>query len=403
MTNMTRPCALLIFMLFLIAPGICTAADDHSTTLNVGDVQQLEVGGGDGAIRWQSSDPRIAVVYGNGYVAGLRVGTVKISAGGTKNSAQAFRVEVRADPPNLIDPATLKQFDDNRVFRVNGRKCVGSQLNGQRNDDAEERKYTDGNRVINPEPLRGDRPLEWELAPDTIVYDGAGVRMGTAFTKLKLSDGKRVVTSKFNFGMSKVIDGQLCIYAFGVAIKPTPDVARLIDPKQLEDGAVDTSAWLPLDRVINKDQLVERICLGKTRLPAIALETESFKITGGDPLAYKTEFGELSIIADVGYGAVPSHYLRRPSGTVNVLYSVPGFGLGGQGLDSFLISDGAIFRPAKGVGMFVQPTYFPTSHPRAGQKSEKSMTFVYGAVQVPKQTDVYGWIAQEALTRPSTR
>src|SRR5437762_9655547 len=63
----------------------------------------------------------------------------------------------------LVDPATLKQFDDNRVFVVNGRKCVGSELNGQRNDDPDERHFTSGNRVINPHPIRADRPLEWEL------------------------------------------------------------------------------------------------------------------------------------------------------------------------------------------------------------------------------------------------
>src|SRR4051794_27108605 len=79
----------------------------------------------------------------------------------------------------LVDPSTLKQYDDNRVLVVNGRKCVGSELNGQRNEDPDERKYTSGNRVINPHPVRAEHPLEWELKPDAQVFDGAGVLMGT--------------------------------------------------------------------------------------------------------------------------------------------------------------------------------------------------------------------------------
>ena len=86
--------------------------------------------------------------------------------------------------------------------------------------------------------------------------------------------------------------------------------------------------------------------VNKARLSGISQK----EITGGDPKQYVGEFGEMAIVKTVKENnAVPSHYLRRPSGTVNILYSVPGFGLGGQGLDSFLVSDSAIFRPAKGA------------------------------------------------------
>src|SRR4051812_1485140 len=298
----------------------------------------------------------------------------------------------------LVDPAALKQFDDDRVFFVNGRKCVGSELNGQRNDDPDERRFTSGNRVINPHPLRADRPLEWELRDATPVYDGGGVHMGDVVAKLTLDDGRRVASSKFNFGMSKTIDGEQCIYAFGVSIKPTSELAKIIDAKEIEDGVVGTSAWLPLDQVVDKDELGQRIGLNKPGLPRLPLEEKSYRITGGDPRAYMTQSGELSIIANVAFGAVPSHYLRRPSGTVNLLYSVPGFSLGGQGVDAFLVSDRVVFRPAKGARSFVQPTYFPAKHAQAGEKSDKTMTFIYGAVQVKGQEDVYGWIAKEALS-----
>jgi hypothetical protein len=94
---------------------------------------------------------------------------------------------------------------------------------------------------------------------------------------------------------------------------------------------------------------------------------------------------------------VPSHYLRRPSGTINLVYSVPGFGLGGQGLDSFLISDALEFYPVKGAKVFKQPTYFPSKHPQAGKVSPQTMTFLYGAIKSNGSEPVYGWIAKEAL------
>src|SRR4051812_36949623 len=108
----------------------------------------------------------------------------------------------------LVDPSTLKQFDDNRVFVVNGRKCVGSELNGQRNEDKDERKFTSGNRVINPHPVRVEHPLEWELKPDAELFDGAGVLMGTSPARTKLDAGRRAPVSKFNYGMSKTIAGR---------------------------------------------------------------------------------------------------------------------------------------------------------------------------------------------------
>jgi hypothetical protein len=235
----------------------------------------------------------------------------------------------------------------------------------------------------------------------TEIYDGAGVLMGTVAPALNVGRGgadHNIPASMFNFGMSKLLNGRLCLYAFSVWIEPTPELQKQIDPNnELKGGIVGTSAWLPLDRVIDQATLLERIGLGKVKLPRLPLEEKSYRITGGDPNLYMTEFGEMSIVRDVGSGPVPSHYLRRPSGTVNIIYSVPGFGLGGQGLDSLLVSDGLIFHPAKGAKVFVQPTYFPSKHPQAGKVSPKTMTFLYGAVDVKGCAPVYGWVAREAL------
>jgi hypothetical protein len=322
-----------------------------------------------------------------------------VAVNAENGSSASCTMEVVEDPPVVVDPAGLKQFDDNRSFRIDGRRCFGSELNGQRAVGDAERQYTDSNRVINPTPLVADRPLEWEVESGAEMYDGAGALMGTVAGRLKLASGKRVPSAKFNFGMSKVLHGKLCVYAFATPIVPDKSIMPLLDPKEIEDGAVGTSAWLPLDRVVNKDELVERIGLGSIKLPALPLKDKTFKITGGDPKMYFTEAGECAIVKTVRENnAVPSHYLKRPSGTVNVLYSVPGFGLGGQGLDSFLVTSGVTFRPAVGAREFVQPTYFPLKHPRKGEVSPMTMTFVYGAIEARGMTPVYGWIAKEALT-----
>jgi hypothetical protein len=313
--------------------------------------------------------------------------------------ASAFFVGAGVDSTSespLVDPARLKQFPDSRRFVIDGRVCFGSQLNGQRASDPAERKNTRSNRIINPRPLRPDSPLEWEVREGTEVRDGAGMLMGAVAPALKVGQ-RDVPTSKFNFGMSKVMDGRVYLYAFSVAIEPTPELRKILGPQDLAEGHVRTSAWLPLDQVVEKETLIERVGLGKVRLPRLPLDGQRYRITGGNAQRYMTPFGEMGIVKTID-GPVPSHYLRRPSGTVNIIYSVPGFGLGGQGLDAFLINDGVIFRPARGAKVFVQPTYFPKGHPKAGQVSDQTMTFIYGAAEVKDSEPVFGWVAKEALS-----
>jgi hypothetical protein len=62
------------------------------------------------------------------------------------------------------------------------------------------------------------------------------------------------------------------------------------------------------------------------------------------------------------------------------------------------VTDNMIFHPAKGAKVFVQPTYFPAKSSKAKQVTGKTMTFIYGAVEVKGSATVYGWIAKEALS-----
>jgi hypothetical protein len=369
--------------------------------IQVGSAERLalKAGTGEGG-PWKSTAPQIAQVFQNGFVVGLSPGQARVTREAGANEAAEFLITVESFHPPLLDPSTLKQYPDSREFMIGNRKCYGSELNGQRAADPDEKRFTRANRVINPKPLRADKPLDWGLQAGTEVYDGAGVLMGTVPAALEIG-GRRVPVSMFNFGASKVLGGRICVYAFSVSINPSPAVANMPDASELKGVAFATSAWLPLDSVADKETLLERIGLGKNRLPALPLEAKGCRVTGGDPKMYMTEFGELSIVRQVGTGPVPSHYLRRPSGTINLVYSVPGFGLGGQGVDSFLVSDALEFYPAKGAKVFRQPTYFPSKHPQAGKVAPQTMTFLYGAIKSKGSEAIYGWMAKEALAAAS--
>lgn len=294
---------------------------------------------------------------------------------------------------DVHDPRLIKQFPDNRRFTARGRVCYGSELNGHVLG-VPHRGFLRSNRIINPNVLAPNKSVVWEVATNTEVVDGAGVRLGTV--AVEWHDNRTFPGAKFNYGMSKTINGHLYLYCFATGIVPDPTVVGQMNKTQFAHGVIDTSAWLRAEDVLEKSTLIERFGVGRGKLPALPLENTRYRITGGDPNAYQSSYGELAIVKQAN-GPVPSHYLRRPTGTINVLYSVPGFGLGGQGLDSFLITDGLTFRRAVGTREFVQPTYYPLQHPRAKQIAPKTMTFVYGAIDAPNCEPVFGWVAKEAL------
>src|SRR5437016_6875975 len=113
-----------------------------SLSLEVGGAEQLNLSKGErGNLKWSSSDTKIAQVYENGFVIGLRVGLAKVTARQGDQSADCV-VNIGESNPPLSDPAKIQQYADNRVFFVNGRKCVGSELNGQRAVEPRSEEHT---------------------------------------------------------------------------------------------------------------------------------------------------------------------------------------------------------------------------------------------------------------------
>jgi len=389
--------AMLLFVLLIVALVSMSAAPAAKPTLapaslvlDVGEAKKLELRGAGADAKWETSDPQLAAVYSNGWLIALKPGDVVVNAGGASS-----KVRVVDSADRLVNPATIQQYPDNRTFKVGERKCIGTFLNGHMVGN-EQKPKVDRNRVLNPRPLRDDKPLEWELKEGTPVFDGAGVQMGTAAPALEVN-GRKLTSTKFNYGFSKVINGKLCLYGFTVDIRPDPAVQKIMDESHKSKSIVATSAWVPIDGVVEKELLLDNVGLGKGKLPRLPLQPQRYKITGGNPDLYNTPAGELRIVDDPDADPKAVDYIRRPTGTVNIIYCVPGLGLGGQSLDSVLITSNAIFRPARGVRVFVQPTFYPAGHPKAGQKSPKTETFIYGAVEVAGSETIYGWVAKEAM------
>lgn len=300
-----------------------------------------------------------------------------------------------------------------------GQRCVGCDLNCKIEGNIQNPQI-DLNRVVNPNPPIGlngkSMPLAWDVEEGTPVLDGCGVLMGKVHgTYGYLSAGDfRKNAVMFNFGMTKKINNKLHGYAFAVWCEPIDknfkkvnDEAiklRKLDAKESKQqqlgklGYIHTSAWVPLDNVKDREILLEKIGLGKGKKPVLPLAEKAYIITGGNPEEFMTEDGhELRIVDNLKIPATATHYLTRPSGTINIIYCVPGFGLGGQAVDSVLVANQPKFRSVLGVKQFVMPTYFPPKHPQSGEITGKYMTFVYGAVDAENTESVYGWVAAEAL------
>src|SRR5689334_2801255 len=107
------------------APAAHADATLTKTTLKLeaGNVEQLKLKQGDPTtIAWKSADPKIAAVYGHGYVCGIHPGQTTISAGDA-----TCTVTIVEPNESLVTAASLKQYPDNRRFTVKGRKCYGSE------------------------------------------------------------------------------------------------------------------------------------------------------------------------------------------------------------------------------------------------------------------------------------
>lgn len=386
--------AIIAFGCSLSARAVTSEDAHRSITVAIGDAVRLPFDVGDRdhpQVVCESRETSIAQAFNNGMCFGVSAGrtVAEMRARSEVAPRATCIVNVVISEPKLMAADSFQQFPDNRSFwGSHGRQCFGSELNCRQ----AETSGTRSNRVVNPIPpgTTTSQAVLWPTENDAPIVDGTGKLIGS-IRPIDVN-GRMIYATKINHGMTKIISGEVHVYAFS-----TPVILKQRPRSGEEEGV---SAWIPLRTIKDKEALLERLHPGTGRLPALVLEDRSYLVTGGDPSWYTTDKGTpFSIVADVGSGPRPQHYLRREAGTINLLFCVPGFGLGGHNLDSFLLSQEVGFRPAAGVRKITVPTYYPVGHPEMGEVTPKTMTFVYGAIDVQGSPRVYGWMAEEALQK----
>ena len=198
--------------------------------------------------------------------------------------------------------------------------------------------------------------IKWSIAPGTVAVDGQGHVVGPiASSQIEI-----------NIGQRKVIAGKNHVFGFRYTIA----------------GNVAASAWVPESAVRGDTTKMPTIGHGNPGLG----DGRHYVITGGDPKKYRDAQGRDYKISQGGTGNLEANdYLVRASGTVHMLYSVPGFQIGGLATDTLRTDKGTEFVRTTGVASITVPTTGPSG-------SGPAMKFIYGRVG-----NRWGWIAYDAL------
>lgn len=214
------------------------------------------------------------------------------------------------------------------------------------------------NRLAHPD---NPKDCSFKVAPGTVMHDGFGTVRGTLIS----------TQVKINYGQRKVLpNGESAVYVW--------------------DAVTDQghqSGW------IYESSFTESLAF----MPTVAAEDpgqgdypRTFIITGGSEstIAY---YDQMVLCADVRpCGPAPNHYMLRPGGVMNIIWSLPG--VGGVSNDTYLVTGAAVhFKRARGVPLLSVP-YYDKDSP-AGSSAVGQMQFMYGHVG-----DRYGWVAVEALS-----
>ena len=234
-------------------------------------------------------------------------------------------------------------------------RCVPS--NNRYNCEPPRTSNRKGPRVIHSKRTGS---INWPVFSNTPLYDGMG-------TQVAVVTGSTV---HINYGQRKRLDGQTLVYAWAV---------------RTNLGA--KSGWIPEAQIKNPSLLDRRSPTLRLPNPGHGTYTAIWTITGGNP----GSIANLKVNPRVSSGQNGTDYLVRPGNIVNIVYTVPGFSLGGYSVDTVPV--GTIFRRARGVKEIDIPLYRPNS----STKAHVNMHFIYGYINDGHQRR-YGWMAKEAMT-----
>jgi hypothetical protein len=265
------------------------------------------------------------------------------------------------DDEDLVD-TTISSLSAGGSPGVNGTNCIASPYNCRFRDG--------GSRVEN---AAGDEV--WAVTPGASVRDGNG-------NVLAMQTGDRMI---FNYGQTRSLAGKA--HALGLSTS---------------NGS---AGWYPFDRIVSEASFRDHVGnvdakdTGDTRMACYELRNSHDASIELKKVVYDSQVGPNGHERAGDYLPLVRNNGRR---SANLLFSVPGFGLGGASSDHY--PAGTKFRrisvPTRsGLPSISIPLWVANSNGRYIVRSG-SMRFIYGYI-VGDGTRRFGWMALDALKTSS--
>jgi hypothetical protein len=265
------------------------------------------------------------------------------------------------DADDLVDPLAFDDTDVGLSSGINGTACAGSPYNCKF-------RASGGNRV-----LTNDGSESWGVVTGASVRDGNGVVLATQ------TGG----TLAFNYGQTRLLAGK----AHALALTTSNGSA----------------GWYPIDHIKGEASFRAKNGNVDARDPGQG-KMACYRVRNSHDASIelkKVVFDSHSTHERAGdYLALPRNNGRR---SANLIFSVPGFSLGGATTDHF--PAGTPFQrvtvpTASGKPSISIPLWVADGN-GAYKRQSGTMRFLYGYVRAADGVRRFGWMAEEALT-PST-
>jgi hypothetical protein len=285
-------------------------------------------------------------------IYGLLAMTSCVTGGGPAGSAGDADADADADADNAVFQTAL-------VAGVNGDHCTASPFNC---------RFRAGSSRVTT--AGGDD--SWGIAPGASVRDGNGDAMA-------IETGARLT---FNFGQTRALAGK----AHALALTTSNGSA----------------GWYPIDHILGETSFRARMGEVNARDPGIAAMACYQVRNSHDPGIELKKVVFDSQVGPSGHERAGDYLpLVRNNGrrSVNLVFSVPGFGLGGATTDHF--PAGEKFRrvevpTSSGRPSITIPLWIQDAAGRYRTESG-SLRFFYGYVRAADGTRRFGWMAEDAL------
>jgi len=268
--------------------------------------------------------------------------------------------ELEPDPDDLIDPGD-GEVEVGLSAGVNGAACIGSPYNCKF-------RASGGNRVLTNDGGEG-----WGVVTGASIRDGNGAVLAT-------QTGGSLA---FNYGQTRLLAGKAHALALATS-----------------NGS---AGWYPIDHIKGEESFRGKNGNVDARDPGQG-KMACYKIRNSHDASIelkKVVYDAQSSHERVGdYLSLPRNNGRR---SANLVFSVPGFALGGATTDHFpagtlfqrVVVPTATGKPSISIPLWVQDG--------SGDYRRQSGTlrFLYGYVRASDGTRRFGWMAEDAVTPSS--